>query len=450
MASLGAASGADIGGGATMMVAPATSAPPDRPPRLLLEVADVAWPSLDRHRTRHRLPPQPERRPRDDIVNAITDAGLRGRGGASFPTGKKIVTVARAGPPARVVVNGSEGEPASRKDSLLLRRAPHLVLDGAIVAAAATGARAIDICVDRHNVEALAALTDAIDERWRFDEPMPEISIFDVPARFVTGEESALVHYLNGGEAKPTATPPRVFIRGVDDEPTLVVNVETVAHIAQITQWGAEWFRRAGTAAEPGTVLSTVSGEVARPGVCEVELGTPLTQVVAASGGTPATPAGVLVGGYYGTWLSADDAARATMSARSLTPLGAAIGCGALVVLPASSCGLSETARVVRWLASESAGQCGPCVHGLAALAAELTDLATGRSTRDSAARLARWTAMIDGRGGCRFPDGVVRLVRSALRVFADDVEHHLLHGPCRRTASRPVLPVPASDGLWR
>jgi NADH:ubiquinone oxidoreductase subunit F (NADH-binding) len=108
------------------------------------------------------------------------------------------------------------------------------------------------------------------------------------------------------------------------------------------------------------------------------------------------------------------------------------------------------TWAAVDWLAGESAGQCGPCVHGLRALADELTDLAAGRSTRQSAARLTRSTTMIDGRGGCRFPDGVTRLVRSALRVFADDIEHHLLHGPCWRTASRPVLPAPLTDGTWR
>jgi NADH:ubiquinone oxidoreductase subunit F (NADH-binding) len=433
-----------------MTIAPETSAPPDRLPRLLHDVTDRAWPSLGRHRVRYRPPPRPQRRPRGEIIQTVADAGLRGRGGASFPTATKMATVADAGRRARVVVNGSEGEPASRKDSLLLRRAPHLVLDGAIAAAAATGARAIDVCIDRHNSQALAALTDAVDERLQIGEPMPDIAIIDVPARFVTGEESALVHFLNGGEAKPTATPPRVFVRGVAGAPTLVVNVETVAHLAQIVQWGAPWFRRAGMVDEPGTVLATVSGDVARPGVCEVELGTPLPKVVAAAGGTAAAPAAVLVGGYYGTWLSAVDAAHASMSARSLAPLGAAVGCGALVVLPATACGVWETARIVRWLAGESAGQCGPCVHGLAALAEELTDLATGRSTRQSASRLGRWTTMIDGRGGCRFPDGVSRLVRSALRVFSADVDHHLMHGPCWRTASAPVLPVPATDGTWR
>ena len=433
-----------------MTMAPVTSAPPERLPRLLEDRTGQSWPSLDRHRARYGSPPQPQRRPRDEIIRTVADAGLRGRGGASFPTAVKLETVANAGRRPRVVVNGSEGEPASRKDSLLLRRAPHLVLDGAIAAAAATGAPAIDICVDRYDVRALTALTDAADERWRTGEPMPEIAIVGVPERFVAGEESALVHFLNGGDAKPTATPPRVFTRGVNGAPTLVVNVETVAHLAQIVQWGGRWFRRAGTADEPGTMLTTVGGDVARPGVCEIELGTPLPRVVAATGGTSAAPAAVLVGGYYGTWLAAADAVDASMCARSLTPLGAAVGCGAIVVLPATACGVSETARIVRWMAGESAGQCGPCVHGVAALAGELSDLAAGHATRQSASRLMRWAAMIDGRGGCRFPDGVARLVRSALRVFAEDVEHHLLHGPCWRAASPPVLPTPTADGTWR
>ena len=279
---------------------------------------------------------------------------------------------------------------------------------------------------------------------------MPDIAIVDVPARFVAGEESALVHFLNGGEAKPTATPPRVFTRGVNGAPTLVVNVETVAHVAQIVQWGGRWFRRAGTADEPGTMLTTVSGDVARPGVCEIELGTPLLRVVAAAGGTSAAPAAVLVGGYYGTWLAADAAADASMCARSLTPLGAAVGCGAIVVLPATRAACRRPHGSCAGWPARAPASADPASTASPPSPASSPTSPPGDATRQSASRLSRWTAMINGRGGCRFPDGVVRLVRSALRVFADDVEHHLLHGPCWRTASPPVLPTPSSDGTWR
>jgi NADH:ubiquinone oxidoreductase subunit F (NADH-binding) len=402
----------------------------------------------------HRLtlprPPAPSRRPDLGLLDDVDASGLRGRGGASFPTGTKLRSVLGGRRAPTVVVNGSEGEPASAKDRLLLTAAPHLVLDGALIAAAATGAPDLAVCIDRANRPAIAAVEAALGERRRAGEPSPDVRVVTVPARFVAGEESALVHLLNGGEAKPTAKPPRVFERGVDGRPTVILNVETVAHLAQIARWGPGWFRTCGTVEEPGTLLTTVSGAVGRPGVHEVPCGTPIVRAVQAAGGATRQPAAVLVGGYYGAWLDAADAEGAALSNASLRPFGAAIGCAALVVFPHECCGLAETARLLAWMNAQSAGQCGPCVHGLAALAGTMHTLATGRSSHEVPAQLQRWATMIDGRGGCTLPDGAARLVRSALRVFAADVEHHLHHGPCWRTANRPLLPTPPPAATWK
>src|SRR5581483_4530995 len=169
------------------------------------------------------------------------------------------------------------------------------------------------------------------------------------PPHYVSGEESALVHWINGGEAKPTRVPPRPFEKGVEGRPTLVDNVETLAHLAQIVRFGAEWFRQTGTTTEPGTILASVTGAVGRPGIYEVPAGSSLADLLARAG-TPDGLSAVLVGGYFGFCL----------------------GCGAVAVLPAGACGLTEAARVLSWLAGETAGQCGPCVHGLAALAGTL------------------------------------------------------------------------------
>jgi NADH:ubiquinone oxidoreductase subunit F (NADH-binding) len=296
----------------------------------------------------------------------------------------------------------------------------------------------------------MTAVNSALDARARAGEPTTGIHIATVPARFVAGEESALVSLLNGGEAKPTAKPPRVFERGVGGRPTLVINVETAAHLAQIVQWGPEWFRACGTVDEPGTLLTTISGAVRHPGVVELPLGTSIVDAVRAAGGSTRPPAAILLGGYYGSWLSDTDAASANLSNASLRPLDAAIGCGAIVVVPEDCCGLAETARLLAWMSAQSAGQCGPCVHGLAALADAMNELAAGRPRPDTPARLRRWAAMIDGRGGCSFPDGAARLVRTTLRTFEADIEHHLHHGPCWRTANRPLLPTPSATGDWR
>jgi NADH:ubiquinone oxidoreductase subunit F (NADH-binding) len=245
--------------------------------------------------------------------------------------------------------------------------------------------------------------------------------------------------------ALPTRTPPRVFERGVGGRPTLVDNVETLAHLAQVLRFGPEWFRRLGTVEEPGSALVTLSGAVARPGVYEVPIGARLADVVGAAGGAPAGVAAVLVGGYFGTWLDAATAGQARLSAAGLRPLGASLGCGAVVVLPEGACGLAETARVLRWLAGQSAGQCGPCVHGLAAVAAATAELHAGRGGAAGLERLRRWAGQVEGRGACRMPDGAVRFLRSALEMFAGDLASHLRHGGCR-AAGPPVLPIPAAD----
>ena len=201
------------------------------------------------------------------------------------------------------------------------------------------------------------------------------------------------MQFLDGGPALPTFTPPRPFERGVGGAPTLVQNVETLAHVALIARFGPEWFRGVGTGDERGSALVTVSGAVRRPGVYEIAVGTPLRDLVAPAGGTTAELGAVLAGGYFGAWLPAAEALAAPLSEAGLAPLGGALGARAFVALPATSCGVAETARVVRYLAGESAGQCGPCVHGLAAIANDLVQSRAATTGRDRAARSTPATA---------------------------------------------------------
>lgn len=387
------------------------------------------------------------------LVEEVERAGLRGRGGAAFPTATKLEVVGHGRRRAVVVANGAEGEPASAKDAVLLAQAPQLVLDGLQLAAAATHAGEAILCVKGSAGEAHAAVGRALRERDAAGRDALPIRVVVVPDGYVTGEESALTHLLNGGRAVPTTVPPRPFERGVDGRPTLIQNVETLAHVALIARHGADWYRGLGTAAEPGTALVTLRGAVAKPGVREIALGTPLAALVQHGGGDLAHARGVLIGGYFGTWLDPRSAASATLDAASLRPFGAALGCGVVAVLPGDACPVAETARLVRWLAGESAGQCGPCVFGLAAIADALERLADPRAARhrnrdgDPLARVRRWCGEIAGRGACRHPDGAVRLVASALRTFEADFEDHLRHGPCRSCELRPVLPLPDESG---
>lgn len=414
--------------------------PPGEVPRLLAGVRDGRTVSLDEHLRRHGGVPAYAGA---DLVAVVAASGLRGRGGAAFPTAAKLAAVRAGRRRAVVVANGAEGEPPSGKDQVLLAYVPHLVLDGAVLAARAVGAKDVVVAVGR---SVLPHVTHALAERRaaRADRGL-SLRAVAVPDRFVAGEETALVQFLNGGPALPTFTPPRPFERGVGRAPTLVQNVETLAQIALVARFGAEWYRGAGTAEEPGTALVTLSGAVRSPGVYEVPFGRPLRELVDDAGGPAAELQAFLVGGFFGTWISARDAADARLANADLARYGASLGARAIVALPASACGVAETARVARYLANESAGQCGPCVHGLASVADGLEHLVRRDRHVDDAV-MRRRLATIAGRGACSHPDGAVRLVASAYTVFRSEFERHARKHRCTGSG-RAVLQIPALEG---
>jgi NADH:ubiquinone oxidoreductase subunit F (NADH-binding) len=392
-------------------------------------------------------------RPGRQLVTMVTAAGLTGRGGAAFPTGTKMRSVAAGRGPKVVVANGMEGEPASDKDRALLGRAPHLVLDGAVLAAEAVGADTVHLCLDRARYQQIDEVAHAISERERAGYGTIRLLMHDLPSRYVSSEETALVRWLNGGDARPVLTPPRPSERGVQRRPTLVDNVETLAHVAMIARFGPAWFREAGPADAPGSMLTTVSGDVTYPGVYEVESGISVAQVLALADAAAGAEV-VLLGGYGGTWQLISTVASLPLTPAGLRRAGASPGAGVLAVLPASGCGISETARILDYLAGESARQCGPCQFGLAVIAGDFAQLATGRLRGDPLQRLRRRLGVIPGRGACRHPDGAVRLAASALTAFAADLAAHAARRPCRAAQRGPqaaVLPIPreATEG-WR
>ncbi|HEV2451975.1 MAG TPA: NADH-ubiquinone oxidoreductase-F iron-sulfur binding region domain-containing protein [Streptosporangiaceae bacterium] len=409
--------------------------PPERLPRLLPAGPAAGPVSLSAHLARYGPPPSArlDQRRRKALTEEVGRAGLTGRGGAAFPTARKLAAVA-AGRAAVVVANGTEGEPASAKDKVLMARSPHLVLDGAVLAAGLTGAGKAVIVVHRSVREIIG---DAVAERRRARLDHVRIQVVTAADRFVAGEARAVVHWVERGIPAPTATP-RLHERGLGGAPTLVQNVETLAHLALIARYGAAWFRSAGTPAEPGSMLVTVLGAVRQPCVLEIAIGTPVRRILDLAGGPSGPAQALLLGGYCGSWTDAGPAVSLPFSADGLAPLGAGPGAGLVAVLPEDACGIRETARVVRYLASQSAGQCGPCRFGLPAVAGQVERLADGRTC--DLRLLRRWLGQVDGRGACHHPDGAVRLVRSALTVFAAELRQHA-EGWCR--GGRSVLPVP-------
>lgn len=355
-----------------------------------------------------------------DIIALAREAGLTGRGGAGFPVWRKLAAVAASGRPAVVIANAAEGEPRSAKDKTLLAAAPELIVDGLRLVARATGAQATYLY-------APAAAHDSLRN-------LP-VELRTAPDAFVAGEESAAVAAVTGRGAVPADKRIRITESGAGGAPTLVQNVETLAHLALIARHGPGWFRSAGTADEPGTFLATIGGAVQRPGaVVEAGYGVPLGDLIAAAGGPSFRLRAVLIGGYHGGWVPADPAL--PVSRAALAPYGASPGAGVVVALPTVSCGLVETSRIATYLARESAGQCGPCVNGLPRMAQTLTDLAARRSRPGLPAEVERLARLVTGRGACRHPDGTARLVLSAIRTFAADVTAHL-HGHCLAEGAR-------------
>jgi NADH:ubiquinone oxidoreductase subunit F (NADH-binding) len=364
------------------------------------------------------------------LLAELEASRLAGRGGAGFPAWRKMATSADGRNPV-VVANAAEGEPASAKDVTLLTVSPHLVLDGLQLAARAVGAKEAHLYVRPGRAE--AAARTALRERGKRDRV--RVRVTQASGHFLDGEETAVLNALEGRPALPRDKRQIAPVAGLRGRPTLLHNVETLAHLALIARHGAGWFRAAGTADEPGTFLATVSGDVVSPGVVEAGYGIALSDLLAAAGGGRGPLTAALIGGYHGAWIPLDASAPSEIriSRTGLAPYGATPGAGVIVALRAGTCGLHATAKVLGYLADQSAQQCGPCLNGLPALAATFAALANGRAPADTPNRVERLASLVERRGACHHPDGTVRLARSALRVFGTDVQAHLL-GRCAVT----------------
>jgi NADH:ubiquinone oxidoreductase subunit F (NADH-binding) len=356
------------------------------------------------------------------LIEELEASGLSGRGGAGFAAWRKFRATLDARSAVRrpvVIANGAEGEPMSSKDETLLTHAPHLVLDGVLAAAAAVRARGIYVYATEPG---LASIRTAAAAR----SDTSGIRFVEAPDVFLSGQATAVVNAIENGVAIPRDHTDHLTETGLRRRPTLLHNVETLAHIALVARYGAQWFRTAGTADDPGTRLVSISGDVARPQVLEVSGGAPLSEVLRAAGAEIARLSAVLVGGYHGTWLVRDNLS-APLSAAGLAPLGAHPGAGIIYALDRTRCGLRVTAEIIEYLSTQSARQCGPCRFGLPALSESWRGIVGGYSGSASAGHLAM---SVEGRGACAHPDGTARLSHSAMRAFADDIRHHA-HGRC-------------------
>ena len=378
---------------------------------------------------------QPQR-----LIDELDASGLVGHGGAWFPVAAKWRSVAGASRRRPVVVaNGAEGEPASRKDALLLARAPHLVIDGLALAASTLRARQAVVYAPAASLPTLEA---AVAERRSCGFDTIAIELVEAPETFISGQESAVVNAISGriGAVPSFVGLTTIRERGVGGRPTLVQNVETLAHVALVARFGADWFRSVGTAQNPGTMLLTLlrSGG---PMVVEAALGSSLRLAAGLGDDDLSRTRGVLLGGYGGAWVSPQVFSELPVAEKAARRVGATLGAGVIVPLPYGVCPLAEMADVVRYMEGQGAGQCGPCEHGLGALADNMDRLAYGGRGGPRLDSILEICRLVEGRGACRHPDGVARFVRSGLGVFADEVASHQRQGSCAQTRAPRVLP---------
>src|SRR3954454_2621528 len=405
--------------------------------RVLRGVSDGVRLTLEQHLEVHGPLPPLGRRDAPDVLGLVEQSGLRGRGGAHVPTGMKLRALAGRRRPV-IVGNGAESEPASDKDRFLMWHAPHLVIDGLVAASSAVGAK--DALLYVKDAGARETVANALHERAGRDRVA--VRLERAPATYVAGQETAAAARRSGRRALPFTAPPRPFDRGVDGRPTMIANVETLAHIGLIVRHGPAWFRGLGTQTQPGTALVTLGGAVSQPGVYEVAFHSRLQALVDRAGGVTRPAQAVLVGGYGGTWLSGTHLGRIELSEGDPLLRAGSIGAGVIFVLGSGSCGIRESARVLAYLADESAGQCRPCVHGLRAISNAFNTLVGSKRNRDVEPHLLKWAADVTGRGACRHPDGAARFVESALVVFEDEIRAHK-SGRCSAHSGAAVLPLP-------
>lgn len=364
----------------------------------------------------------------EEFISVLEQSGLTGRGGAAFPSWRKISSTAQGRPGAlvkgrpAVIANGAEGEPLSVKDKTLLAHAPHLVIDGLLIAAHAVSASSLCLYTTAPLIPAVYA---AIAER----RDAHAIKVVEAAETFISGQASAVVNAIGGGKAVPLDTRRRLSESGLKGRPTLVLNVETLAHIALIARYGARWFRSAGSDRDPGTRLLSVSGD-GRQQVLEAEGDVRLREVLINGGIDIAGVQAVLIGGYHGEWVTSLDY---RLSPSGLPDDVVPPGAGVIHVLHHGQCGLRHTARIVDYLAGQSAKQCGPCMFGLPALATTFTAIANGDRNPQLVGELDRLGKLVGGRGACHHPDGTLRLVRSAREIYAGEIEGHI-HGTCIET----------------
>ena len=371
------------------------------------------------------------------IIQQITASGLTGRGGGGFPTGRKWHTVATSVGTPYVVVNGDESEPGAFKDRELMEKLPHRILEGALIAASAVKAEEVTFFIRGEYPLAFERIRDAVEEAKAagiVGALVPvSVHLHQSAGAYICGEETALIAALSGERPVPTGKPPYPAVSGLNGRPTLLNNVETFANVPAIVIHGPDWYRGMGLPEAPGTRVFSVSGNVARPGNYEVELGTRLVDLIdGLAGGVPHGHAikAVIPGGTSAPLLTPDNLA-VSLAPEPLRAAGSMLGTASVIVYDETHCMVDLAANMSLFYRDESCGKCTPCRDGTHFLEQLLRRVEEGRGTMKDLDRLRLICDYIPGESLCALGDGAVAPVLSSLTHFRDEYEAHVALGAC-------------------
>lgn len=397
----------------------------------------------------------------DATIQTITDSGLRGRGGGGFPTGRKWATIAaQEGSRRFLVCNGAEGEPGTFKDRALLRANPYQVVEGLIIAAFAVRAAEAFVCLKAGFERETAALIEAVEQ---FQTAgicgNCTVNVVEGPDEYLYGEEKAMLEVIEGKPPLPRWFPPYEHglfasepqegweagphggrIRTDEPNPTLVNNIGTLANAAHILAHGADWFRSFGTQESPGTIVATVVGDVAAPGVGEVELGTPLGEVIDTIGGGVREGRSVKAV-FSGVANPVVTAAQldTPVSYEGFAAIGSGMGSAGFIVYDDTACMVDTAYRLSRFLSVESCGQCPPCKLGSGAITEHLARIQDGAGDLGDIDAIEGWLQRVTDGSRCYLATEERNMVSSVLRAFPGEFVDHIEERRCPQSEARPI-----------
>ena len=379
----------------------------------------------------------------EEVIKIVSEAGLRGRGGAGFPTGKKwAFTRECSEQPHYLVLNGGEDEPGSKKDRMLMEFLPHLVIEGVILSAYAIGAAEAYLYINANYAEATKSITDALTEAknagyWGQNvlgsEFNLDIKLVPAPHNYVAGEDTAAIEVIEGKKAWPRQKPPFPVTVGLFGKPTAVNNVETLANVAPIILHDADWYRKFGTPDSPGTMIFSLNDDVNRPGIYELPFGTPLRYLIEECGGgikggkkikaiMPAAPSSVFL---------PLDKIDTPLDHNSMREAGSGLGCGVVRLIGEGTCIVEEVLKISEFFTVESCGQCPACRMETNTLTALLKKVQQGQGGAPILEQFSKVLAFNKGKGFCNLIAMPGPPIESALKLFPADFEAHLATGKC-------------------